>query len=78
MERNCCLSHSGHKSHHTIRDLLILEKEIAYKKYSSVYWDKSALYDLLIFIIGAISKIVATLITYPYTLIRTKQHVNKT
>lgn len=39
--------------------------------------DKSALYDLVIFIIGAISKIIATIITYPYTLIRTKQHVSK-
>lgn len=28
----------------------------------------------MIFIFGAISKIITTLITYPYTLIRTRQH----
>lgn len=31
----------------------------------------------MIFIIGAISKIVATLFTYPYTLLRTRQQIKK-
>lgn len=39
--------------------------------------DSDPTYDLMIFLIGAISKIISTLITYPYTTIRTKQHVNK-
>lgn len=37
----------------------------------------SKLYDLIIFMIVAISKIISTLCTYPITVIRTKQHVNK-
>ena len=32
---------------------------------------------MIIFVIGAISKIIATFLTYPYTLIRTKQHISK-
>jgi len=30
---------------------------------------------LITFIIGALSKIVATFFTYPYTLLRARQHV---
>lgn len=37
----------------------------------------SKLYDLVIFIIGAISKIISTLCTYPLTVVRTKQHISK-
>ncbi len=36
----------------------------------------SRLYDLIIFIIGAISKMISTLFTYPLTVIRTKQHIS--
>ncbi len=44
------------------------------KKFVSV--DKnSGIYDLVIFIIGAISKMISTLCTYPLTVIRTKQHI---
>jgi len=34
-------------------------------------------YDLVIFLIGAISKTISTLITYPQTVIRTHQHMQK-
>lgn len=37
----------------------------------------SKINDLIIFLIVAISKIISTLCTYPITVIRTKQHVNK-
>lgn len=36
------------------------------------YW-----FDFIIFIIGAISKTISTLITYPQTVIRTHQHIHK-
>lgn len=34
--------------------------------------------DLLIFLIAACSKAVATVVTYPYTVIRTYQHLSQT
>lgn len=37
---------------------------------------ESKLYDLVIFLIGAISKMISTLCTYPLTVIRTKQHIS--
>ncbi len=36
----------------------------------------SKLYDLVIFLMGALSKMISTIFTYPLTVIRTKQHVN--
>lgn len=33
--------------------------------------------SLIVFLIGAISKIIATLFTYPYTLLRTRQQIVK-
>jgi adenine nucleotide transporter 17 len=33
--------------------------------------------DILIFLIAALSKAIATILTYPYTVIRTYQHLNK-
>lgn len=36
----------------------------------------SGMYDLIIFLIGALSKMVSTLCTYPLTVIRTKQHIS--
>ncbi len=36
----------------------------------------SGLYDLVTFLIGAISKMISTLCTYPLTVIRTKQHIS--
>jgi hypothetical protein len=36
-----------------------------------------ALSSVVVFLIGAISKILATLFTYPYTLLRTRQQIVK-
>lgn len=55
----------------------MVKEKTTNKKYVNINIGQHKLYDLLIFIIGAISKIISTLITYPYTLIRTKQHINK-
>jgi adenine nucleotide transporter 17 len=39
--------------------------------------DKSSgWYDLVIFLIGALSKMISTLCTYPITVIRTRQHIS--
>jgi adenine nucleotide transporter 17 len=35
-----------------------------------------AWHDLIIFLIGALSKMISTLCTYPITVIRTKQHIS--
>ncbi len=39
---------------------------------NSSYW-----YDLVLFVIGAISKTISTLVTFPQTVIRTRQHLQK-
>ena len=78
MERTISIINSGEQSHHTIWDIRIVEETLVHLKYRSSNTEKSKFYDLVIFLIGAISKIIATLVTYPYTLIRTKQHVDKT
>lgn len=39
--------------------------------------DKSSgWYDLVIFLMGALSKMISTLCTYPITVVRTKQHIS--
>jgi adenine nucleotide transporter 17 len=37
---------------------------------------QSGLYDVIIFLIGAVSKMISTMCTYPLTVIRTKQHIS--
>ena len=36
----------------------------------------SGWYDLVIFLIGALSKMISTCCTYPITVVRTKQHIS--
>jgi hypothetical protein len=33
--------------------------------------------DLIIFLLACLSKAIATVLTYPYTVIRTYQHISK-
>lgn len=77
MERTSCIFDPGLQSHHPVWSLWAFEEESQNRQYSSLYVEKSPVYDLVIFLIGALSKIIATIVTYPYTLVRTKQHVNK-
>ena len=43
----------------------------------SINLEDHPFYDLLIFFIGAVSKVISTILTFPYTVIRTKQHISK-
>jgi len=50
------------------------EEEAFDERYLNVNLGK-VLSSLIVFVIGAISKIIATFCTYPYTLLRTRQQI---
>jgi len=75
MERYSCEYYIGYESYYSIRDLLMDEKKTFYSRYSIYFIEGKPLSSLKIFVIGAISKIIATLFTYPYTLLRTRQQI---
>ncbi len=52
------------------------QEDIIQERYVFSYLGK-ALSSAVIFAIGAISKILATFCTYPYTLLRTRQQILK-
>lgn len=54
-----------------------MAQEKARKGWYEYLYAGKQLSSLVIFLIGAISKILATLFTYPYTLLRTRQQIKK-
>ena len=65
--------HPGDQSHHPVRRLRVAQEKVL-KRYSAIYLGQE-LSSWAVFLIGAISKIIATFFTYPYTLLRTRQQI---
>lgn len=52
-----------------------MAQEKIFKKWYHLFYVGKELTSLVVFLIGAISKILATFCTYPYTLLRTRQQI---